>query len=276
MLLADGLKKVLPDRRDYSFVHSFGATPFDTHGLPDNFSVYDGRPIPNQNALDERFTPALRPLPQGCTGESQAFLGGLEDALSYPPDDLYDHTPPYTDGAGRDLRDSLKATVLRGYKLPAGGIGNKRTAYFTCYGAGKIDDFDASRIAVWINQNEKRGVSVGSWWYPNWGHLGLSGILPTPSFNTKEATLHNWIVTGWKTIQGTQYLEGISWQGSEYGRSGLHYVSRDLYNKLMAQPYTAAYTLTKVAGLQPIPIGLQAYSDHVVYLLTQFIRNLFS
>lgn len=267
--MQSGLNKVKPDRRDYSLLHTYGATTFDTQSLPVNFSIYDGRPIPNQNIYDYRFNPPVRPLPYGCTGESQTFVGGLEDKAMYRPDDLYDNTYPYKDGEGRDLRTSLATTISRGYESEDGTIGNKRVAYFTCYGAGAIDDFDAVRIALWINQQEKRPVTVGSFWYKEF-HNPINGSLQLPSFDTSKATLHNYIVTGWRTIKGVEELEVISWQGMDYGLSGLCYMSRAIFNALLSQPYSAAFTLTKVGSNTPVPIGFQAILDHFVY----FIRNL--
>lgn len=264
-MIRNGLSKIAAHRKDYSLIHTFGATQFDVKGLPENFSIYDGRPIPNQNNFDDRFSPVLRPLPMGCTAETTTFIAGLEDGALYPPDDFYFATPPGTDGEGRDIRASLSTAKSRGFKLPDGTIGAKKGDYFNCYGAGKIDDFDAVRIALWINQTEKRGVSVGSYFYPQF--VGVEGIVSVPSFNTTEASLHDWLVTGWKTIEGKEYLEAITWQGQM-----LQYYSREIYNALMQQPYTGAFTLAKTPPTGAVAVGYQAIIDHLVY----FIRNLFS
>lgn len=269
-MIKSGLSKISPNRKDYSILHSFGATNFDTSGLPANFSIYDGRPIPNQNALDTRFIPAVRPLPMGCVAETTTFAAGLEDGAIYPPDDFYFAIPPGTDGEGRDIREGLQTAIDRGFKLPGGVIGAKRTAYFNCYGAGAIDDFDAARIAIWINQIEKRGVSVGTYWYPEFEYP-VHGSLPLPSFNTSQGSLHNHLITGWRTLNGVVELQDISWQGDMYGDAGVVYISREIYNALMQQPWTAAFTITKIGGITPVPIGMKAIVDHLVY----FIRNLF-
>lgn len=267
--MLSGLNPIYADGRDYSIVPTFGAIA-TTEGLPDSFSIYDGRPIPDQNASDVRFTPSLQPIPEGCTGEGMTFAGGLEDSALYNPLAFYLATPPNIFGTGRDIRDALSTAINIGYQNPQGQVGNRRTAYFNCYGAGAIDDFDAARIGVYINQNEKRGVIVGSWWYPDFENP-QNGIISTSSYNTSNATLHCWLITGWKTINGALYLEGISWQGMDYGLNGLHYVSRETFNALMAQPYTGAFTLTKMMGQTTIPIGFQAYIDQVVY----YVRQLF-
>lgn len=276
--MRQGLNKIGPRRKDYSLLHTFGDIAPDPKGLPANFSIYDGRPIPNQNDFDTRFSPVVRPLPSGCVGESTTFIAGLEDNALYPPDDFYFAIPPGTDGVGRDIRDGLATAKNRGFKLPDGTLGAKKGDYYNCYGAGAIDDFEAVRIALWINQVEKRAVTVGTWFYPEFvfpaagsgsgsNHPGPTlGIVPTPSFVMSQASLHNWIITGWKTIDGILYLEALTWQGQK-----IEYFSREIYNALMAQPWTGAFTLAKTPTTGPVPIGMTAIIDHLVY----FIRNLF-
>lgn len=260
--LHSGLRRVRPDHRDYSVLHTFGA--LDPDGLPVAFSIYDGRAIPNQNDTDNRLGFTIPPLPMGCTGETGAFETGIQDAKVYNPQDLYLNTPPGNPYTGRDMREMLSVLIDRGVKDADGRLSSKRAAYFNVYGSGKIDDFDAARIALWINQQEKRGVYVGTWWY--WGASPFA-TLDTPSYDTDEASLHCYLITGWKGDS----LEVIPWLGQDRGNRGLFYVSREIYNRLMAQPWTAAFTITKELGTSPVPIGYQAIIDHLVY----FVRNLF-
>ena len=267
-----GVNKIQPHRKDYSLLHTFGATLPEPKGFPDKFSIYDGREIPNQTSYDNRFRPSVRPLPYGCTGETQSFDASIQDKKLFHPDDLYDNTPPFTDGTGRDLRLSLQTTKERGFLESDGTFGYRRKQYFNVYGAGAIDDFDAARIALWINQDEKRGVSVGSWWYQEFMNPNGFGLLSLPSFRMEEASLHNYLVTGWKTINDQLCLEMIPWLGMNYGNNGLCYASRPLYNALLAQPYTAAFTNTKKDTGQPITIGIQAYIDHLVYMIRSLFR----
>ena len=260
--MTQGLNKIWPHAKDYSLLHSFGDT-LDVQSLPASFSVYGGQAIPDQNIYDFRFNPPVRPLPYGCTGESGAFAVGLEDGVLARPDDLYDATPG-VDGQGRDIRDMLKVLVNRGVKLADGTMSKKRTAFFNCYGAGKIDDFDAARLGLYLNQQEHQPVIVGTWFY--WPY-SQNGMLQTPSFNIKDATLHCYIITGWTQ----DYLEIIPWCGTEWGDKGIGYYNRETYNALMQQPYTGAFRVTGLPSDTPVPIGYQAWVDHVVY----FIRNLF-
>ena len=270
--MMSGLLKIKPDKRDYHFLKTFGATVFDTAGLPAQFSVYDGRIIPNQDNPDARFNPIIPPLPEGCTGESTSFICALEDTEKvFNPQFTYISTPPHETTGGRDIRDALQSTIDTGLMDSNGVIGYKRLAYFNVYGTSTISDYDAVKIALWINQNEKRAVSVGSWFYPEWvWNTKMDGIVCTPSFNTSNATMHNWIVTGWTTILGVEYLECIPWLGMNFGNNGLMYMSKDIFNALMAQPFSGAFTITKEPSNTPIPVGYQAIIDHFVY----YFRNL--
>lgn len=267
--MKSGLHPILPDRKDYSLIPTFGSLALQMDGLPTSFSIYDGRTIANQNLPDTRFLPAGRPLPMGCVAETLTLEAGIKNKTVYPPDDFYMAIPPGIDGEGRDIRKGLQASIDRGFKRQDGTF-DKELAYFNCYGSGRIDDFDAARFALWINQDEKRGVEIGSWWYSEFNDAPL-GYLPLPSFNTRQASLHCWLGTGFESTYKDDYLEGISHQGMEYGDKGKHYVSREMYNAMMAQPYTGAFTITNTRGLSPVPVGVQAEIDHLLY----YVRNLF-
>lgn len=286
--MESGLDKIAPHRKDFSLVKTYGMVAGDAAGLPENFSIYDGRDIPNQNALDYRFTPPVKILPYGCVGETGSFDSGIQDGKVYRPDVPYLNTYPYSETVGRDMRVVMQALIDAELLVTQEGTkGPKRLAYFNCYGASKIDDFDAVRLALYVNQSEKRGVWVGSWWFPDfanhqeWQPDGTvtstpltDGILAIPrNWSTNVAALHAHLVTGWRTINGVVYLESLSWQGMQYGDKGKVYFSRELYNALMKQPWTGAFTITKYKGADsPVPVGLQAIADHIAY----FIRNLFN
>lgn len=274
--MKSGLDKIQADKRDLSLIHSlkagavYGASMVDPNGLPETFSIYDGRIIQNQNQQDTRFNPFLPPLAYGCTAETGTTDAGIQDTALYDPQDMYLNTPGEP-GAGRDMRLALSTLKVRGPRRADGTFGPKRPAYFNCYAAGSIDDYDAVKIAIWINQFERRGVWVGSWWYPEFAIPDAHGILSTPSFNMNQASLHAHLITGWKTINGIEYLESLSWQGMDYGDQGRVYFSREIYNALMQQPYTGAFTQTKLGANAPIPIGYKAVVDQFIY----WFRNTF-
>ncbi len=124
------------------------------------------------------------------------------------------------------------------------------------------------RIALYINQGEKRGVWAGTYWYWN---RAEDGILKLPSFKTSEGTLHCYLITGWKTIKGKLYLEAIPWIGENFGDKGKAYISEEIFNALMQQSFTGSYTITKLGEKAGVPIGITAILDHLTY----FIRELF-
>lgn len=267
-----GLDKIIPDTRDYSLLHTFAGTIPDPEGLPDRYSNYDGRAIPDQNADDARFPFLIPPLPFGCTGEAGAFDSGIQDKADYNPQDLYLNTPPRDPYSGRDIRKMLQTLIDRGPKKIDGSFGPKRLAYFNCYGSGKIDDFDAARIALWINQFERRNVIVGTWWYQEFNSAGNDGILPEPSYQMAGAQLHCHLVTGFDKTYKDEYVETIPWRGKQVGKDGLFYMPRSMYNALMRQPWTGAFTITKQPVSSPIPVGYMAVIDHLVYM----VRNLWN
>lgn len=260
--MKSGLLQIRPDTRDYHFLKTFGAT--SAAGLPDSFSIYDGRAIPNQNQNDARFPFTIPALPEGCTGESGAFETGIQDGVLYNPQDLYLATPPGDAYSGRDIRQMLQTLISRGVKDANGNLSPKRLAYFNVYGAGAIDDFDSARIAVWINQDEKRGVYIGSYW--GWGDSPPTADLYVPDYSTSDP-LHCYIATGW-TPDG---LEIIPWIGESTGNLGKFYISRDIFNHLMEMPWTGCFTITKQPSSTPVPIGYTAIIDHLTY----FIRSRF-
>lgn len=267
--MKSGLTTIQPHSTDYSLLHTFGAISTGPEGLPANFSNYDGEAIPDQDQNDTRFPFLIPPLPEGCTGEAGAFDTGLQDGVLYNPQDLYLNTPP-GDGGGRDMRSMLSVLINRGVKDAQGNLSPKRTAYFNCYGAGAIDDFDAARIALWINQYEKRNVYIGSYWY--WGDMPPTTLTVPASFNTVGIPMHCYLATGWMTWGGQLYLEVIPWVGETLGEQGRFYMSRPLYNALMGQPGTAAFTITKTISQTPVPIGVQAIIDNLIYTIRQLFR----
>lgn len=261
-----GLLKIKPDRRDHHIVkhleRTYGA--LDPLSLPEKFSIYDGRSIPNQDEPDTRFDPPLPPLPFACTAETTTFLCGLEDGKLYNPEWLYRNTPPFDNG-GRDIRDALNTAAKLGLMDDKGNIGGQDwDSYGHVYASGKIDDYDAARFSCYLLS---RGVSIGTWWYGIFT-LASNGLLSAPSFNTNEASLHNWLVTGWDK----EGIELIPWIGGQWDVKGLGYLSRGVYNALLNQPYTGAFSFYKLGDQKPITLGVQAYIDHLI----NYIRTLFN
>lgn len=274
-MLSNGLNKILPNGKDYSVVHTFGAI-LDPKSIPNSFSIYGGQIIPNQNQPDTRFNPPVEALPFACVGETLAFDTEIKTGKLFDPYKFYMKIPPGIDGQGRDIRVGMQTLIDQGIEATDGTI-VKDAAYFNCYGTGDIDDFDAAVQGLYLNslqdQKNKRGVIVGTWWYPEFENTlsidGKIGVLPTPSFDTRTASLHCHLIVGKDSTYKDDYLEDISWQGMGYGDIGRNWISRETYNALMAQPYTGAFTIASLDGNTPVSIGVQAQIDHFVY----FFRN---
>lgn len=268
-MVQNGTFKVKKDLRDYDFLKSraLGGVSVNADDLPSEFNVDAGLWMPNQNQMG---------LPYGCTGFTQADLCADEDGVLYDPGDIYRATPTPLGGdpnGGRNIRESLAVVCKKDRPLKrylADGTGNPRPAYFTVKPAGKIDYFDAVRIAIWINQHEKRSVSIGSPWYPEF-ERPVDGILPTPESYYWHGGIpgHNWKICGWKTIDGNTYLIGKPWQGEEYGDNGWCYVSREIFNDTMNRWGTGAFTVSDDSNVATV-------DKSVVDRLVAFIYQLWA
>jgi hypothetical protein len=261
-MIQSGLNPIKPDHRDFDFHKSFGAAVPPT--FPTEYNTDAGLWTPDQNAMA---------LPFGCTGFTQASLCEDEDGTQYDPADVYDHTPPGTRDRGRDIRASLDVIrkndlveYLKGVKP-----GTHRTAYFNVRAYYPLDWFDAIRLAMLSTTQEKRAVSIGTPWFPDFENTD-HGVLPMPlSFDVglSGASWHNWKICGWKTIGDQPYLIGKSWQGEHYGDNGFCYLSRALINNLMSISGSAAFTVSKIA-----PQQIQLVDLSIVQTIVSYVRRL--
>lgn len=226
-------------KKDYDFHKSFGtigAVPV----FPVEYFTDAGLWVPDQNTGDTMYN--LPPLPYGCTDYTQADLANDESgALSHDPMMLENITNANRNG-GADIRKSLLAAVKVGWF----------TGFFNIQ-PRQLDFFDSIRYAMISGIPEKRSVSIGTPWCPEFEGVGLgngkltpSGIISMPeSLSTVGVPWHNWKICGWKVIGDQTYLIGKSWQGVKYGDKGYAYFSRPLVNSLMSVPGAVAFTATK-------------------------------
>lgn len=257
--MKSGLKRIYPSRKDFDHHKSFGTLGLPT-GLPTTFDVDAGLWVPNQ--LVPMNYPGIPPVPalfEGCTDYAQTDLCMDEDGLQYSPMALELLTHANANG-GADIRVSLKAAITV--------FG--RSAYFNIRPSYPLDFFDAVRLAMYAAQPEKRAVSVGSIWYPQWEVIGSDGILPMPPELHLNGPWHNWVVCGWTTINGVLYLKGKSWQGEAYGDHGFHYISREVFNSIMSVYGTGAFTISKTTPGQIFTVDMT-----VLQSIVAFIRQLF-
>lgn len=240
-MIRHGANRSRADKKDYSYFRThgwkFGGLPTT---LPDlEYSYLDGRPIPDQNQADTRFSPALIALPLGCTGEAQTFLKGLQDNALYNPKFTYDKTcliENHGPEEGCDIRNSSKSLRVFGAQrvdetTNEQAVQHKSGQTFSVDKAPGRDWFDSQRIAL---RNEKQGISVGTIWFSEWENPDPTGLL-SPTFvydgNADEYSWHNYAFTGEKVINGEPTLEVVSWQGENYAVKGIAYMNRATFNR---------------------------------------------
>lgn len=284
-----GARPTERDPRDYSWNRTFGVAKPTT--LPAEYSVDIGLTMPDQTILD----------PFSCTAYTTCDLGTDQDGVEYQPKYTYMKTlfiqglPPETNGS--DIRPALRSAKVYGL-LPieytpellkerfedftanqanwppgvdaiSGKLEHRKGKYFNVYDDGGLDWFDAFRSSMWINKGDKRGVSVGTPWFPEWGSAP-SGIL-TNQFvykgDPRNVGWHNYAIKGWKVIDGKQYLMSKPWQGRGYGDNGWAYFDRETINRVMEIRGSVAFTLADAYPKDIQHIKLDMFELIATYVL---------
>lgn len=245
-MIRPGTKPTKIDHRDYDFQKSFGSS---TVPFPAVYNTDAGVTMPNQEVDDDSFNPVVLAEPSGCTNETTGDVANdlVNGKKIHRPDTLEAITHANAKG-GYDIRQSLLAGKSLGWFT---GIFNVRPI-------GQ-DYFDAFRTAMASGGTEKRSISIGTAWYPEFepvgngfGKMTPNGIISEPAnWSTDGMPWHNWKICGWKTIGEQVYLVGKSWQGRQYGDHGFCYFNRPIINKLMSMPGTCSFTAT-TGQLPPI------------------------
>lgn len=247
--MKDGIKPIKLDHRDHSFQRTFGAVSSSLL-LPSEYICDAGFGAPDQN---------VDGLPYGCSGYAQSELCQDEDSIHYKPEYTYDKTRlmegTYPSPVGCDIRDSLKSTLIYGVQgldetTDQEAFGHHRGQYFN---VGPTEDYFEGIInALWLNRLEKRSVSMGTPWFPEWlppvngGKVQADGIVSVPqTYDLAHVPWHNWKICGWKTMNGIRYLIGKPWCGPDFGDKGFCYFPQEIINKIMSIEGSAAFTLGK-------------------------------
>lgn len=230
------------DHRDFDFHRTFGTTIV---ALPPEYNCDAGLTMPNQDLPNPMFN--ISALPFGCTDYTTTELCGDEDKVAYNPG--YTESKTLANASqGGDIRKSLNSSIVWGVQTStettdAQAATHRRGQYFNVQAT--IDYFDGIRSTLWANQANKRSVSIGTPWFPNWEQTN-NGIISAPfSYDATGLGWHNWKICGWKTINGVVYLVGKTWQGPDYGDNGWAYFPRDVINAVMAIKGSAAFTLAQ-------------------------------
>jgi hypothetical protein len=233
-----GLKpRKYKDHRRYSYPHTFGTVA----GIPD-FSVDPGLGRKDQNIIDPYF--GNPPLPSGCTGFGTAGIAEADLKQRVDPKFTYDQTLKISGGQEGDectLQDSFTSATVYGVRLKnetdAQALTHRRAPYFEVHPISGQDWFDALASAAYTGN---RPVSIGTSWPQQFEIVGSDGIQTYRCTSWVGGHDHN--IIGKKTISGVEYLVDDSWNGTDWGDSGLCYWSRDEINTLMSVSGSDALT----------------------------------
>ena len=269
--MKSGCKPLKKSHKDYSLFKTkrvyMGVVP----AFAENYSVSSPLWIPDQETGSTLFTPPFLPMPYGCTDVANNQLCINEDGVLYNPSYTESFTHANANGGG-DVRTALQTIIDHGVQDKDGNIvTGKHPAYFNIQASGAIDWFDAIRLAMISTSTEKRGVSVGSPYWLQFGAVGPNGILPSPDYDLHFASWHDYVIEGWKTINGECYLVCQMLQGENYGDHGLVYMSRPIFNATMAVQGTCAFTISRLLPGEQI----QTVDMNIINWIVSYVRSLF-
>lgn len=258
-MIHSGLRKTKHDWRDLDYFKTkrFGASP---PSFKDEYNTDQKLWTPDQRIPCTNFIPNVPALPYGCTSYAQSDLIADEDGQLYNPLDLENITHANANG-GTDLRTAL-AAVTTIHK-------DKHPTYFNVRTQGNLDAFDTVRLAMAVATDERRGVSVGTPWFPEMCTTDSFNRIYVQDYDTRRASWHNWAIKGWTTINGSPHLRCKPWLGSGYGQQGVAYMPREVFNRLMSISGTAAFTIDKLLpGESP-----QKIDSNAIQFIISLIRN---
>lgn len=263
-----GCRPTRIDHRDYDFLKSkkLGAV---LPAFAENYSVDRGLRVPDQETPDNNFNPMVPSMPYGCTNYASCEICTDEDGILYNPSWLESITHA-NENKGADVRTVLKAVIQKGVEDQQGTLHYGHPAFFNIQSSGAIDSFDAARLAMLSASAEHRSVSVGSPYWGEWGGVQADGILPAPQYNLQYCSWHNYVLKGWKTINGVTYLICQMLQGDTYGDHGFAYMSREMCNATMAINGSVMFTLDKL-----MPNEVQTVDVSIIDWIVSYVRSLF-
>ncbi len=235
-----GLLPLKKDNRDFSFKKQFGTTGIDN--LPDEFEVENAIYVEDQRDTDM------------CA--AFAVTSVSEDQEGVDLDPLYTFAKiKQIQGDwsvwGADLRDACKSQIKYGAikkelsphtisedrdfianwenwpeELDEKAIEHRKNSYFRVDEG--FDTFSDIKLAIWQNRAKKRSILTGVRWQHHWLDSS-NGIIK----NNNGVSLfgHAFKVSGWKKINGEEYLIAVLSNGREIGDAGRFYFPREIVNQ---------------------------------------------
>ncbi|QGH73117.1 MAG: cysteine protease [Podoviridae sp. ctviO18] len=194
-------------------------------------------------------------LDDGCTGYSLAAVSEDQEGVLLDPGFTFamiKKTQGTWQSWGGDLRSGCKMAQKIGFievganPLDFGGksrdfIANwknwpldvllpkaefhKKESYFNVLDSG-YDTFDDIRAALWNNKDQMQSVYTGCVWRQGWLFTKDGIIKPS-----EGGVGHAFKVAGQVIIKGVPYLVVVNSYGSDAGKGGLHFFSREIVNK---------------------------------------------
>jgi hypothetical protein len=255
------------DHRDRDFLKSFGAAVLPK--FPDAYNTDAGIWMPDQSQVNAEF-PDAAPQPMGCTNFTSADLSTdlnyVADQILRNPAILEAITHASAKG-GAQIRDSLLAAKKIGWI----------NGFYNVTPTGPFDYFDSLRLAMFSGQPEKRSVSIGTPWFPDWaGAVYNTEFMPMPKDTTNATALkllwHNWKLAGWETINGQPWMRGKIWGGKQTGKEGWLYFDRPTINTVMHIKWAIAFTATMMQPDRILQIDL-AIVDRIASIIKSWVKK---
>lgn len=252
--MKNGARPTKQHHKDKDFHKSFGSVL--PSQFPSEYLCDAGLSMPNQEELDVEFTPAVPPMPFGCTNEASADLATDLTGKLYNPYQLENITHANAKG-GYDIRLSLQAARdnLHWFK-----------DFYNVQKQPILDWFDSLRLAQFVGAPEKRSLSIGTPWFPSWEKAAVAGIFVMPAPTNEELAAiaaddeayswHDSKLDGWCLENGTIVYRDKSWQGRNVGRGGFIAFDRATINTVMQIRGTVAFTSTNLVAPESILVQL--------------------
>ncbi len=210
--------KRFASRRDYSQRKLLGAAP---EILPDN--LYSVSRILTQKG-------------NTCTANtSVAIRESMIEGILFDPDRQWEATLDFmgvSEANGADLKIALAVCVKTGFfRQNQATPSDKADAYFFVRKRLGEDWFDAVKNRIYLLYQKYGKVvplSIGVNWYRDWDFVP-DGIIPDRGTNLLGG--HDVKVAGFLKLNGADYIFLQNSWGINYGKNGLYYVSREVFNK---------------------------------------------
>lgn len=238
--IGGGLQKLKKDKRDFRL--SSIDTPVNLSYLPEEYEVLSLE-VKDQGNSDY------------CTAYTVTSASEVHEGKELSPLYQFAKTKQIEGNIsswGANLRDACKSAVKYGslpvHEVPAdlasgdrGAIADwaswpdkldsvadvyRKKSYFAVDGYGSV--YDAIKAHIWLHREEGGVVMTGALWRHEWT-WAERGVIP--KHYTSAMFGHAFLFTGWKKIDGTEYLVAHLSNGTAIGDKGKFYFPREVVER---------------------------------------------